>query len=282
MTRAEGKRLRAGVAFTSLWIVGLAVFTAYPVAASLFYSFCDYSILKAPVWCGLENYRQLAQDELFWKSLRNTLFYAGLSVPLGTAVALGLAVLLNCEVGGRSLFRLLFFMPSIVPVVASAMLWLWIFNGKYGLMNGFLDLFLSPFGLHGPAWLADPSWSKPALVIMSLWGTDGASAWRRFIHVTLPAIAPVVAFNAIMALIGAMQLFAQAYIMSEAANGNGNASDGNPARSTLFYTIYLFSTAFQDLRMGYASAMAYVLFLITAALTWMAAQFSRGRYEDSP
>jgi len=192
-------------------------------------------------------------------------------------------------------------MPSIVPVVASAMLWLWIFNGEYGLMNGFLNPILGLFGLHGPAWLADPAWSKPALVIMSLWGTgnamviylaglqnvprelyeaaeiDGASAWQRFRHVTLPTIAPVVAFNAIMALIGAMQLFAQAYIMSEAANGNGNASDGNPERSTLFYSIYLFSTAFQDIRMGYASAMAYILFLVTAALTWFAARLSRGR-----
>ena len=305
MTRNEKKQFRAGIGFTSLWIVGLAAFTAYPILASLYYSFCDYSILKSPVWIGLENYQQLAQDGLFWKSLRNTLFYAGLSVPLGTVVALGLAVLLNSEVRGKSAYRLLFFMPSIVPIVASSMLWLWIFNGQYGLMNGFLNLFLTPFGLHGPAWLADPAWSKPALVIMSLWGTgnavviylaglqnvpmelyeaaeiDGASAWQRFVHVTLPSIAPVVAFNGIMALISAMQLFAQAYIMSEGANGNGNASDGNPARSTLFYTIYLFSTAFQDLRMGYASAMAYILFLITAALTWAAARFSRGQYEDA-
>ncbi len=305
MTRNERRQLRSGIGFTSLWIVGLAAFTAYPVVASLYYSFCDYSILKSPVWCGLENYHQLVQDGLFWKSLRNTLFYAGLSVPLGTVVALGLAVLLNCEVKGRSVYRLLFFMPSIVPAVASAMLWLWIFNGEYGLMNGFLSPILAPFGLHAPTWLADPAWSKPALVIMSLWGTgnamviylaglqnvpgelydaaaiDGASAWQRFCHVTLPVIAPVVAFNAIMAIISAMQLFAQAYIMSEAANGNGNASDGNPARSTLFYTIYLFSTAFQDLRMGYASAMAYILFLITALLTWMAARLSRGRHEDA-
>ena len=305
MTRSERKRLRSGIGFTSLWIVGLAAFTAYPVVASLYYSFCDYSILKSPVWCGLENYHQLVRDDLFWKSLRNTLFYAGLSVPLGTVVALGLAVLLNCEVRGRSIYRLLFFMPSIVPAVASAMLWLWIFNGEYGLMNGFLNPILAPFGLHAPTWLADPAWSKPALVIMSLWGTgnamviylaglqnvpgelydaaaiDGASAWQRFCHVTLPVIAPVVAFNAIMAIISAMQLFAQAYIMSEAANGNGNASDGNPARSTLFYTIYLFSTAFQDLRMGYASAMAYILFLFTALLTWMAARLSRSRHGDA-
>jgi len=305
MTRAEKKQMRAGLGFTSLWILGLLAFTAYPVAASLYYSFCDYSILKSPVWCGLENYQQLVHDSLFWKSLRNTLFYAGLSVPLGTALALGLAILLNCEVRGRSFFRLLFFMPSIVPVVASAMLWLWIFNGEYGLMNGVLNPLLAPFGLHGPAWLADPTWSKPALIIMSFWGTgnamviylaglqnvphelyeaaeiDGASPWQRFRHVTLPTIAPVVAFNAIMALIGAMQLFAQAYIMSEAANGNGNASDGNPERSTLLYSIYLFSTAFQDIRMGYASAMAYILFLVTALLTWVAARLSRGSADDA-
>ena len=305
MTRAEKKQMRAGLGFTSLWILGLLAFTAYPVAASLYYSFCDYSILKSPVWCGLENYQQLVHDSLFWKSLRNTLFYAGLSVPLGTALALGLAILLNCEVRGRSFFRLLFFMPSIVPVVASAMLWLWIFNGEYGLMNGVLNPLLAPFGLHGPAWLADPTWSKPALIIMSFWGTgnamviylaglqnvphelyeaaeiDGASPWQRFRHVTLPTIAPVVAFNAIMALIGAMQLFAQAYIMSEAANGNGNASDGNPERSTLFYSIYLFSTAFQDIRMGYASAMAYILVLVTALLTWVAARLSRGSADDA-
>ena len=303
MTRGERRQLRAGLGFTSLWVVGLGAFTAYPVLASLYYSFCDYSILKSPVWCGAENYSQLLRDGLFWKSLGNTLFYAGLSVPLCTAAALGLALLLSYEVRGKSAYRLLFFMPSIVPIVASSMLWLWIFNGQYGLMNWFLNLFLAPLGLHGPAWLADPAWSKPALVIMSVWGTgnavviylaglqnvplelyeaaeiDGASAWQRFWHVTLPSIAPVVAFNAIMALISAMQIFAQAYIMSEGANGNGNASDGNPARSTLFYTIYLFSTAFQDLRMGYASAMAYILFVITAALTWLAARLSRGSSE---
>jgi multiple sugar transport system permease protein len=304
MTRNEKKQLKAGLGFTSLWIIGLATFTAYPVIASFYYSFCDYSILKSPVWCGLENYQQLFQDGLFWKSLRNTLFYAGLSVPLGTAVALGLAMLLNHDVKGKSVYRLLFFMPSIVPVVASAMLWLWIFNGQYGLMNGFLNLFLAPLGLHGPAWLADPAWSKPALIIMSFWSTgnamviylaglqnvplelyeaaeiDGASAWQRFRFVTLPTILPVVVFNGIMALIGAMQLFAQAYIMSEGANGNGNASDGNPARSTLFYTIYLFSTAFQDLRMGYASAMAYILFVVTAALTYLATRLTRP--QDAP
>ncbi|HUL55127.1 MAG TPA: sugar ABC transporter permease [Opitutaceae bacterium] len=301
MTPRERKNLFAGLGFTSLWIVGLVAFTAYPVVASLYFSFCDYSILKAPVWTGLENYRQLVHDELFWKSLRNTLFYAGLAVPLGTVVSLALAVLLNQDVRGRTIFRTFFYLPSIVPVVASSMLWLWIFNGQYGLLNAALQPLLAPFGLAPPAWLADPNWAKPALVIMSLWGTgnamviflaglqnvpkelyeaaaiDGATGWRRFWHVTLPLLAPVIYFNVIISLIGALQVFTQAFIMSEAANGNGNGSDGNPARATLFYTIYLFSTAFYDLRMGYASAMAYVLFVVIAALTWMATRLARER-----
>jgi len=308
MTPREKKSLFAGLAFTSPWMIGLAVFTLYPVAASLFYSFCDYSILKEPVWSGLENYRQLWRDELFWKSLRNTLFYAALSVPLGTIVALSLALLLDQPVRGRGFFRTVFYLPSIVPVVASSMLWLWIFNGQYGLLNAALLPLLRPFGLVPPAWLADPTWAKPALVVMSLWGTgnamviylaglqdvprelyeaaeiDGAGAWQRFRHVTLPAISPVVYFNVVMGLISALQIFTQAFIISEAANGNGNGADGNPARSTLFYTIYLFSTAFYDLRMGYASAMAYVLFIVIASLTWLATRFWRARmnYRDEP
>jgi multiple sugar transport system permease protein len=304
MKRKSWKPLRLGLAFTGLWVVGLGVFTAWPAMASLYYSFCDYSILKAPVWSGLENYRELVHDDLFWKSLRNTLFYAGLSVPLGTVVALSLAMLLNCEVRGRSLYRLFFYLPSIVPMVASSMLWLWIFNGQFGLLNWVLRPILAPFGLHPPAWLVDPLWAKPALVIMGLWGVgnamviylaglqdvprelyeaaaiDGATGWRRFWHVTLPLLAPVIYFNVIMALISSLQIFTQAFIMSEAANGNGNGSDGNPARSTLFYTIYLFSTAFYELRMGYASAMAYVLFLITVGLTWLAARYARGRMQN--
>lgn len=303
MTRGERKNVFTGLAFTSLWIVGLGVFTAYPVIASLYYSFCDYSILKSAVWIGGENYRELAGDSLFWKSLGNTLLYAALSVPIGTAVALGLAMLLNCDVRGRPFFRVVFYLPSIVPVVASSMLWLWIFNGEHGLLNGVLAPVLGWFGLTPPAWFADPAWSKPALVIMSLWGVgnamviylaglqnvpkelyeaaaiDGASAWKRFRHVTLPGIAPVVYFNVVMGLIGAMQVFAQAFIISDAANGGTGTHDGAPARSLLFYTMYLFTTAFHDLRMGYASAMAYVLFIVIAVLTWMATRLSRGGSE---
>ncbi len=303
MTPGEKKNILTGLAFTSLWIVGLGVFTAYPVIASLYYSFCDYSILKSAVWIGGENYRELVTDDLFWKSLGNTLLYAGLSVPLGTAVALGLAMLLNCDVRGRPFFRVVFYLPSIVPVVASSMLWLWIFNGEYGLLNGVLAPVLGWFGLTPPAWFTDPMWAKPALVLMSLWGVgnamviylaglqnvpkelyeaaaiDGASAWKRFWHVTLPGIAPVVYFNVVMGMIGSLQIFAQAYIISDAANGGTGTHDGAPARSLLFYTMHLFTTAFHDLRMGYASAMAYVLFIVIASLTWLATRLSRRHVE---
>ncbi len=283
-----GKRQAiAGFAFTSLWIVGLGLFTVYPVAASLFYSFCDYSILQKPVWIGMENYTNLVADDLFWKSLINTLIFAGFSVPLGMVVSLSLALLLNCEVQGRAIFRTLFYLPSIVPVVASSMLWLWMFNGEYSIINWALAPVFSLFGASPPSWLGDPVWAKPAFILMSLWGVgnsmiiylaglqgvpkelyesatiDGAGPWSKFWNVTLPMISPVLYFNLIMGIIGALQVFAQAFIMT-------GGTEGNPARSTLFYSLYLFSTAFYDLRMGYASAMAWILFMIIALFTWLA------------
>ena len=303
MNRHERRSLLHGLAFTSLWIVGLGLFTAWPVIASLYYSFCDYSILKSAVWIGLENYTELARDDLFWKSLGNTLFFAALSVPLGTVIALFLAVLLNQDVRGRSFWRVVFYLPSIVPLIAASMLWVWIFNGQFGLLNYALAPLLRPFGLEPPIWLADPAWAKPALVIMSLCGTgnamviylaglqnvprhlyeaaaiDGAGPVRRFIHVTLPMLAPVIYFNVTIALIASLQAFAQAWVFSTATFAEG--ADGSPARSTLLYTVYLFSTAFYTLRMGYASAMAYVLFVIIASLTWIGTRLGRSHVENA-
>ncbi|MFH1498559.1 MAG: sugar ABC transporter permease [Verrucomicrobiota bacterium] len=287
MTTVDWRRLRAGLGFTALWIVGFGVFTLYPVLASLYYSFCDYSVLQRPLWIGLENYRTLAGDDVFWLSLRNTLIFAGAAVPLGTVVSLALALLLNQDVRGRALFRTLFFLPSIVPLVASAMLWLWIFNGSGGLLNWALAPVFSLWGGAPPAWLGDPAWAKPALILMSAWGAghsmiiylaglqdvprelyesadlDGAGRWTKFWHITLPMISPVIYFNVVMSIIGAMQVFTTAFVMT-------GGTDGNPARSTLFYALYLFSSAFYDLRMGYASAMAWILFMLIATLTWIA------------
>jgi multiple sugar transport system permease protein len=287
-------RIGAGLGFTGLWIIGLGVFTAYPVLASLYYSFCDYSILQRPVWIGLENYKEMFQDDVFWLSLRNTLYFAVLSVPLGAAVSISLALLLNCEIRGKAFFRAIFYLPSIVPVVASSMLWMWIFNGQHGILNQFLGPIFTLFGSSPPAWLGDPAWAKPALILMGLWGVgnstiiylaglqdvpkelyesaelDGAGPVRKFWHVTLPMISPVIYFNVVMGVIGAMQVFTQAFVMS-------GGPEGNPARSTLFYALYLYSMAFYDLRMGYASAMAWVLFLIIALLTWIANRIAASR-----
>jgi len=294
MTTGERQNLRHGLAFCGLWFVGLGTFTVYPVVASLFYSFCDYSVLQAPIWSGAENYRRMVSDAVFWISLKNTLIYAAWSLPLGMVVALALALLLNTNVRGMPVFRTIFYLPSIIPVVASAMLWLWIFNGQYGVLNWALRPLFALFGAAPPTWLADPQWSKPALVLMSLWGVgnsmmiylaglqdvpvelyesaaiDGAVWWRRLWHITLPMISPVIYFNLIMGIIGTLQVFTTVFVMT-------GGTDGNPARSTLFYALYLFSTAFYDLRMGYASAMAWVLFLIIVGLTLVATKLTEKR-----
>lgn len=301
MTRKEWRALGTGIAFTAPWIIGFSAFLAYPVLASLFYSFCDYSILKSPVFIGFDNYARLVHDDVFWLSLRNTLYYAALSVPLGVLTSLSLALLLHLPLRGRAFFRTVFYLPSVVPVVASSMLWLWIFNGQYGLLNWLLSPLCAWFGGTPPAWLRDPSWAKPALVLMSLWGVgnsmliylaglqdvpkelyesadiDGASALRRFWHITLPTISPVLYFNLIMGIIGALQVFTQVFVIAGGNGGNANPLEGSPARSVLFYTIYLFSTAFYDLRMGYASALAWVLFVLVAALTLLARKLAGGR-----
>ncbi len=305
MKRRSRRARWAGPAFTALWMVGFSVFLLYPMVASLYYSFCDYSILTGPVFVGLENYRNLAQDEVFWLSLKNTLIYAGFSVPLGMVVSLSLALLLNVEVRGRAFFRTVFYLPSIVPIVAATMLWLWIFNGQFGLLNWVLRPVVALFGGTPPAWLGDPDWAKPALILMSLWGVgnsmviflaglqdvpkelyesaaiDGASAWRRFWHITLPTISPVVFFNLIMGIIGSLQVFTQVWVIGSAVGPNMNPLEGYPARSTLMYAVYLFATAFYDLRMGYASALAWVLFLIIALLTWLATRFASRRVHYS-
>jgi multiple sugar transport system permease protein len=268
----------AGLGFVSPWLIGLGLFTVFPVVASLYYSFCDYSVLDRAHPVGVANYADLFRDELYLKSLGNTLFYAALSIPLGLGLALALALLLNSGVRGLTVYRTIFFLPALMPMVALAVLWLWIFNGEYGVLN----VFLAKLHVPAPGWLTDPKWSKPALVLLSLWGTgqamviflaglqdvpvhlyeaadlDGATWWSKLRHVTLPMISPVLLFNGIMGIIGSLQFFAVPYIM---------APNGQPARSAYFYAMYLYDNAFRYLRMGYASAMAWILFIIILALT---------------
>lgn len=287
MSWLERRRLGVGLLFCAPWILGLAVFLIYPLVSALYYSLCDYSVLLPPVFVGFDNYLELLQDRLFWKSLWNTTFFALGSVGLSMSVALTLAILLNSKVRGLGFYRTVFFLPSLMPLVAGSMLWSFMYKGEGGIIN----TLLARIGIDGPAWLADPSWSKPAIVFMAAWGAgnamviflaglqdvpaslyeasiiDGAGWLARLFYVTLPMISPVIYFNVVMGIIGGFQAFAQALIMTDAT--------GAPQQSTLFYVLQLYNVGFQDLRMGYASAMAWVLFLIILGLTYLATRLSK-------
>jgi len=288
MTRGEKQKLRIGLMFISPWIVGFLGFTLYPVLASIFYSFCDYDVLTSPVWVGALNYRDMFTDAIFWKSLYNTVFFAAIALPLGLVASLSVAILLNQSVRGRSVFRAVYFLPSLVPLVAGAMIWLWILNGNFGLLNHGLKM----IGISKPPqWLTDPNWTKPAIILMAVWGVghsmviylaalqdvprslyesadlDGASAWTKLIHVTLPMISPVIYFNLIMGIIGSLQVFARPYVML--------GRTGGVNRSALFYAVYLYQNAFEYRQMGYACAMAWVLFVLILMLTWLATRSTR-------
>ncbi len=291
MTRADRRHLVNGILFASPWLIGLSVFLAYPILSSLYYSFCDYSTLRPAVWVGMQNYQDLAQDAVMFKSLRNTLVFGAFALPGSLTAALMLALLLNSGVRALPIFRTIFYLPCLVPAVASAMLWLWVLNGDFGILNYALGGLLRPLGLQPPTWLADPLWAKPALAIMSVWGCggtmviylaglqdvptelyeaaeiDGAGWWRRLFHVTLPCLSPVIYFTLIMGIIAVLQVFTPAYIMGGGPQGG---TQGQPAQSTLFYALYMWAQAFEWLRMGYGCAMAWLLFVIILVLTLIA------------
>ncbi len=272
------KRSYLGYWFISPWLVGFLALTVLPFFISIYLSFCRYDVVSPPVFIGVQNYAELfSNDPLFWKSLQNTLLYAVFAVPLGIATAFGLALLLNLELRGMSVYRTLFFLPHIVPTVATSVVFMWILNPQIGLMNSVLGL----VGVAGPAWLSDPRWAMRTLILMSLWGvggsvitylaglkdipislyeaarSDGAGAFARALHITLPMMTPVIFFNLIMGIIGAFQYFTQAYIMTQ----------GGPQDSTLFYALYLFYRSWRYLDMGYASAMAWILFVVVTLTT---------------
>ncbi|HUJ09999.1 MAG TPA: sugar ABC transporter permease [Verrucomicrobiae bacterium] len=286
MTHGERRNLWIGLAFISPWIIGFLAFTLYPVCASVYYSFCDYDVLSKPVWIGTMNYQDMVSDTAFWKSLYNTLYYTVFSLPLCLVVALVVATLLNQPIRGRSMLRAIYFLPSLIPVVAVSMVWMWILNGNFGILNYCLHW----IRIQGPQWLADEKWTKPSLILMAVWGCgnsiviylaalqdvprslyesaeiDGANVWSKFRHVTVPMISPVIYFNLIMGIIGSLQVFAQAYIL---------LGGGGPNRSALLYTVYLYQNAFDYHQMGYACAMAWILFLIILFLTWVATRSTR-------
>ena len=267
-----------GYAFISPWLVGFVVFTLGPFLTSIYWSFTRYNVVSPPVWVGGANYAAMMRDPVFWSSLLLTVKYALVAVPLGIALGVGLALLLNVPLRGISALRAVFFVPSIVPAVATTVVFIWLLNPQIGLVNSVLGL----FGVHGPAWLREPTWTFWSLVMMSIWtvgGTmviylaglkdiplhlyeaaliDGAGTWQRLRHVTLPMLTPVIFFNLVMGVIAAFQHFTQPYML---------LLQQAPEESTRLLAVYLFERAWRYLDMGYASAMAWILFVIVVLVT---------------
>lgn len=268
-----------GYLFFAPGLFGLIVFLAGPILYSLYLSFTSYNIYQAPRWIGLDNYRimLMGEDPLFWKSLWNTLYYVALSVPVNVTAGVLLALLMNQKVRGIRVFRTIYFLPSVASGVAVALLWQWILDPNFGLIN----TFLAQLGIEGPGWLIDEKWSKPSLVLMNVWSVgggmiiylaglqgvpsslyeaatmDGAGALRKFWNITLPMLTPTIFYNVVTGVLSGFQVFLQAYIMT----------GGGPNNSTMFYAFHLYNKAFRDTQMGYASAMAWVLLAISLLCT---------------
>jgi multiple sugar transport system permease protein len=259
------------------WLLGFIVFTAGPMIASLLLSFTQWNVIKPPRFTGLRNLSNMLEDPFVGISLFNTAYFTFIAVPLHVVGALIFALLMSMKLRGIRIYRTLYYLPAVTPAVASALLWAWVFNSDYGLINTLFRL----VGLPKIQWLLDPAWAKPAFIIMSLWGLggamliylaglqgipqilyeaaaiDGANRWQRFKNITIPMLTPVIFFNLIMQIIGSFQVFTAAYIITQ----------GGPANATLFYVLYLWRTAFTHLRMGYASALAWVLFMLILLFT---------------
>jgi multiple sugar transport system permease protein len=296
MTSGERHRLKLGLVFISPWAIGFLAFSLYPLLASFAFSLTDYSVLARPVWIGADNYALMLEDAVFWQAVTNTLVFAALAIPMGLIMAFLLALLLNTGVPGTGLFRTLFFLPSLVPLVCLGLLWRWLLNGQLGLVNQALQPILDRInalfgtGLQAPNWLVDPAYAKLGLVLAGVWGCghamviflaglqdvprqlyeaadiDGAGFWRKTWHITVPMVSPVFYFNGIMGLIGAFQVFAVPFVMTSGGDG--------PGRSLLFLATYIYQNAFEYWNMGYACAMGLVLFLLILGLTLLATRLS--------
>ena len=284
----QWRQIRIGLLFVSPWILGFSAFYLYPFLATLYYSFTTFTGVGNPRVVGFANYTALFHDHQFLTSLFNTFYYTVIEVPLSTVVAIGLALLLNMNVRGRAFYRTLFYIPSIVPVVASSLIFVWIFQPSFGVVNSLL----SDVHITGPAWFFSVAWSKPSFILLGLWGLgqpmviylaalqgvpgemyevaalEGAGPIQRLRYVTLPMISPVILFNVIMSLVLSIQFFTQAQVIE--------TPPGSPGTSTLFFVIYYYQQAFQDLHLGYASAMAFMLFILVLIITVVLLRSSSG------
>lgn len=276
---------RWALLFIAPWLFGFAVFTLYPFVASFYFSFTSYDLTSAPHWIGLHNYANLFRAHEFYQSLYNTFYYTIIEVPLATVGAIGIALLLNMKVRGRSFYRTLFYIPSIVPTLASSILWIWIFDPSFGVLNSLLG----SVGVPGPGWIFSSGWVKPSFIIMGLWGMGapiviylaglqgiphdlyeaasiaGASAWRQVRSITIPMLTPVIFFNVVLGMIGSLQYFTQAYVMT----------GGGPDNASEFIGLYIYKEAFSYLNFGYSSAIAWMLFLLILVATYLLFRSSR-------
>lgn len=269
------------ISFLFPWLIGFFVFLLGPIVASFYFSFTEYDVLRKPLWIGFDNYIQLFNDPVFWKSLQVTFIYAMVTLPLSVVFGITLAILLNQKITGIGFYRTCFYLPSIIPLVASSIIWLWIFRGDEG---GLLNNILNKVNIHGPLWFSEPVWALVALIIMSLWSIgnsmliylaglqnipntlyeaadiDGAGFFQKLFLITIPMLTPTIFFNVIIGIISVFQYFIPAYVMTA----------GGPQYGTTFYSLYAYQNAFEDFKLGYASAMAWILFLIVLFFTWLA------------
>ena len=276
-----------GYLYVSPWILGCIVFVIVPMIASLALSFANYRVITPPNWFGWRNYEYaMVEDDLFWSSLARTFNYMLVFVPLGIVGSLLLAMLLNQRVKGETIFRTFFYLPTLTPSVAAAVLWVWILNPEVGLVNHLLSL----VGIDGPPWFGSTRWAIPAIILVTLWSSvgggrmivflaglqgvpqelyeaadiDGAGGGRKFIHITLPMISPTILFNTILGIIGALQVFTTAFITTQ----------GGPGRATWFYALHIYTTAFQHFDLGYACALAWLLFIVLLFFTFFQIRLS--------
>src|ERR671919_304670 len=274
----ERRNLRLGLLFISPWIIGFLAFLVYPILSSLYYSFTDYSGFGEADWVGLSNFSRMMSDDLFWKSLGNTLYYTALAVPIGVVVAIILALAMNQPLREVAIYRAALYLPSVLPIFALAFIFIWILNPRFGLVNHILNL----LGFDSVDWLGDPTWAKLSIVLLAQLGAgqyalvfltsiraipqtlydaasiDGAGGWHSFRNVTLPLITPIILYDIIIGIGLGLQVFTPAYVMT----------NGGPNNSTLFYILYLYRNAFRYGDMGYASAMGWILLLISVMLAF--------------
>jgi multiple sugar transport system permease protein len=299
MSRQTRRGLITGLLFISPWVLGFLLFTLYPMLISLVYSFSEVKFNKPLKFIGLENYNGLFHDRRFWRSLGNTAYIVGIAVPLQLLASFICALLLNIRIKGQAFYRVVYYLPAIVPAVASTLLWYWLLRADDGLVNHLLGL----VGIQGPLWINSPQWSKPSLVLLGLWGLggtmviylaglqdvpqslyesaelDGAAWLLRLWHITIPLISSITLFNLVIGVIDAFQYFSQAYVVGRLATAN---SLGAPQDSTLFYALLLYDKLVNKFQIGQASAMAWILFVIILCCTLIILRSSKRwtYYED--